>query len=96
MRETFFILFLVYLAASTLASIDLEDESDRRFQRSCQSEKYGEKNDENFMGPFLVHLHDAHTHDDFEQNVRDFQQDQYPFTAKFKVRNQFCFILCSL
>ena len=75
------------LALLSFARIDLEDKSFQRSQRSCQSEKFRENYDENFKGPFIVHLHSTHTHDDFERNVRQLQDDQYPFIAQYKVRN---------
>lgn len=76
--------------ALSLASIDqngnIPSEHSQRFKRSCAALSRTE-HDSTFLGPFIVHLEELHKHEDFENNVRILQDDQYPFTSSnVKVR----------
>ena len=77
--------------ALALASIDQKNknypgEDSRQYRRSCAALDTREY-DSSFLGPVIVHLEEPHTHEEFENNVRNLQDDQYPFTSSsVKVR----------
>ena len=77
--------------ALALASIDQKNknypgEDSRQYRRSCAALD-SIKLDDSFLGPFIVHLEEPHTHEEFENSVRNLQNDQYPFTSSaVKVR----------
>ena len=35
-----------------------------------------------FQGPFIVHLEETHKHEEFENNVKVQQSNQYPFDSR--------------
>ena len=77
--------------ALALASIDQKNknypgEDSRQYRRSCAALD-SIKLEDSFLGPFIVHLEEPHTHEEFENSVRNLQNDQYPFTSSaVKVR----------
>ena len=88
--------------ALALASIDQKNknypgEDSRQYRRSCAALD-SIKLDDSFLGPFIVHLEEPHTHEEFENSVRNLQNDQYPFTSSaVKVCTYFYYVyLCVL
>jgi hypothetical protein len=80
MTMRFYLLLTLCAAASgSLNYRNNLDAESRLAQRSCGTATEGQ--DDNSLGPHIVHLMDHILHDEFEQNIRKLQEDQYPFTA---------------
>lgn len=79
MMRFFLLLTLCAAASGSLKYRNNLDAKSRLAQRSCGTTTEGQ--DDNSLGPHIVHLMDHIKHDDFEQNIRKLQEDQYPFTA---------------
>lgn len=73
---------LLTLCAAAFGSLKYRNNLDiesRLAQRSCGSTTEGQ--DDYSLGPHIVHLMNHIKHDEFEQNLRKLQEDQFPFTA---------------